>query len=382
MTGISAKRLALCFAFLAVTAPTRAEKPSVIPLATSSQWRLVNSGKLDIGAVRDRGGDPAIEKEYGVKSLERRTYTLYPEDESVEVIFESTQDVSSAYGLLTIYRTEAMTTLKDLPLTEIGRDTALMARGRVFIRVVAPRIETAAGVPAAKAERSERPREFPFSLAELRPLLLLVGGPGPPPGDLRNLPAPLPATGLIEESQKYLLGQESARRFLPSFRTDLIGFSQGAEIRLASYRSGDSRVRVLAVNYPTPQIARLRFEAMEKLLDINKERAAESIYGKRTGSYVILVLDANSAAAANRVLDQFSSSGYIMWNERYSGDKSIVMQMVELVLANLFFSFFLAGFSFVGGIIFFASKIAARKWLPNTSWGQPDEATITKLNLE
>lgn len=367
MGTLSVKCLAPCIALLAAL-PARAQKPNVIPLATSSQWRLESKAKLPLTAVSKWGGNPAIEKEYGVKSLEHRTYTLYPEDESVDAIFEKAEDPSSAYGLLTVYREPSMTTLKDLPLTEIGKNSALMARGENFIRITPH-----SGKPT---------REFDLTIRQLRSLITSVGGKGPSADDLRRLPGALPGQGLIPGSQKYLLGTEAAHRALPSFPADLFGFDEGAEVRMARYRSGGSQVRVLAVTYPTPQIARLRFEAMEKQLDLNKQRGQESVYGKRTGSFVILVLDANSTASADPVLDQFKTSGYITWNERYPGNKSVVMQMVELVLANLILTFILAGFAFGGGILWFASKVVARKWFPKSAWGRPDDATIIKLNLE
>ena len=47
-------------------------------------------------------------------------------------------------------------------------------------------------------------------------------------------------------SEKYLLGLEAAKRVLPSFRTDLIGFDQGAEVQLGQYqyRQGDIHIGV------------------------------------------------------------------------------------------------------------------------------------------
>jgi Family of unknown function (DUF6599) len=382
MIGKVAKRLAFGFACVAVAAaPAWAEKSTIIPLTTSSTWRLVGSQQLAVDAVQKWGGDPAIEKECGVKSLVLRTYTLYPEDESVKVLVENAADVSSAYGLFTLYRNDSMTPMKGLALTEVGADSAVMARGNTFIRIVEPEAANPSG-NGSGTEKTESPRPFPFTLSQLQTLLVLAGGSGPTADDLRGLPGALPDTGLIRRSEKYLLGLESAKRALPSFRSDLIGFSQGAEARMAMYRTGGTRVRVLAVTYPTPQIARQRFEAMESLLDVNKDHGASTLYGKLTGSFVILVLDASSSNSAEGILNQFKSTGYVTWNEHYEGDQTTVVQVVRLVLANLFLSFILAGFGLFGGILFFGSKYIARKWFPKSLWGQPDEATIIRLNLQ
>lgn len=379
MIGTAAKRLALGCAFAAATAFAGAEKPNVIPLATSSQWRLVSSQKLGVDAAEKWGGDPAVENEYGVKSLVLRTYTLYPEDETAIVILENASDVSSAYGLFTLYRTDSMTSLQNLPFAEVGKDSALMLRGQTVIRIVEPaRAKPATG----SLEKPEPFRQFSFTVSQLQDLLVQAGGPGPARDEMRGLSSALPEAGLIEGSEKYLLGLESAKRVLPSFRADLIGFSQGAEARMALYRSGSAKVRVLAVTYPTPQIAHQRFEAMEKLLEVNKGQGATPIYGKLTGSFVILVLDADSAKSATRVLDRFNATGYVTFNQRYPGDTPLVFEVVQFVLANLIFTFILAGFALFAGIAFFGSKYAARKWFPQSSWGQPDDATIIRLNLQ
>ncbi len=381
MIGIAAKRLALGFAFMALPALVRADQSNVIQLTTSSKWHLASSQKLPVGALKNWGEDAAIASEYGVSSIALRTYTLYPEDESVKTLVETAADASSAYGLFTLYRDTSMTPWKDLPLTEVGPRSIVMARGRTFIHIVSPGTENSFTKSPQEAS-PQAPSEFHFTLRQLQTLLELAGGPGPTPDQLHALPSALPQTGLIQGSEKYLLGVQSAQRVLPAFRSELIGFSQGAEARLATYRSGEGRVQVLAVTYPTPQIAHQRYLAMEKLLQINNPQAAAPVCGKQTGSFVILAMDADSAKSAANVLDRFRATGYVTWNQRYPGHDTLVVQVVKLVIANLIFSFILAGFGLFGGILFFGSKYIARKWFPKSLWGQPDEATIIRLNLQ
>ncbi len=373
-------RLAAGVAILASTVFVWAEKPNVIPLATSSKWLLVGSQKLNVDEVRKWEEDPALEKECGVKSVLLRTYTLYPENESVHVLVEEAADSTSAYALFTLYRDDSMTPLADLPSAEVSGNQAIMRRGNRFIRVFAPDAANDSAVQAG-SEKKGPGRQFPLTLSQLQNLLMVVGGPARPGDDAGGLPGPLPQKGLVERSEKYLLGEQSAKVAMPSFRFNLLGFSQGAEARLAAYRSGAGQVRVLAVTYPNPQIARQRFGTMENILQINKQQGAQSVFGKVTGSYVILVFDANSQADAAEVLGRFNSTGYVTWNQRYEGDQPIVIQMVRFVLANLFFSFILIGFALFGGLLFYTSKVVARRWFPNSAWGQPDGNTIIRLNL-
>jgi hypothetical protein len=381
MIGTAAKRLALGFALMALPALVGAAQSNVIELTTSSKWHLANSQKLPVEALKNWGEDPAIASEYGVSSIALRTYTLYPENESVKALVETAADASSAYGLFTLYRDASMTPWKDLPLTDVGPRSIVMARGRTFVHIVRPGTEnTSANHPQGATPQTSS--EFPFTLRQLQTLLELAGGPGPTPDQLRALPSALPQAGLIQGSEKYLLGMQSVERVLPAFKSELIGFSQGAEARLATYRSGEAKVKVLAVTYPTPQIARQRFLTMEKLLQVNDPQVTAPVYGKLTGSFVILAMNADSAKSATNVLDRFKATGYVTWNERYPGHDSLVVQVVKLVLANIIFSFILAGFGLFGGILFFGSKYVARKWFPKSLWGQPDEATIIKLNLQ
>jgi len=373
-----AKVLAGAFTLFTVALAARAQNSTVIPLVPAANWRLVGSQNLDVSAVSRWGGDPAIEREYGVKSIQYRTYQL--EDklasavEVVGVALEEASDPSAAYGLLTYYQTERMSPAKGVELTVTSPEGALMARGAVFIR-----FDRVAGVR--------------LSDDALRAILILVGGARPSASAMAALPPPLPVPGLVAGSMKYLLGPEAARHVLPSFNTDLIGFEQGAEVEVADYQVGSIAanptasskakpfVTLVAITYPTPQIARERFGIMGKTLELNRGRGPQSLYGKRGGSFVFLAMNATSEAAATRLLDQFNVSEQVVRNERYPGNKPVALQMLELILVNLLLVFILVSIALLGGILIALSKRAARKWLPDWEWGSPEGERLTTLNL-
>ncbi len=354
--------LALSVALVVGLSIGRAQKNLVTPLVPAASWRLVNSQALDLNRVRQWSGDPVIEREYGVKSVEVRACRL--DDTVAEVIEEQASDVTAAYGLLTFYQTEMMTPEKGMELTLSGPDGALMARGRFFIRVPRPR------APGSQLTDDN-----------FRALLIFVGGTRPSSDALASLPAALPEAGLVPGSEKYVLGPEAARRVLPTFRTDLIGFSQGAEVHAGAYLSGKGRATVLAVTYPTPQIARVRFGAMERFLGINQDHGLGSIYGRRRGSFVFLVLNGDSPALATRLMDQFKVSQSVTLNERYPGDESVWVQMAKLVLANLALVGILVGLAILGGVLIFLFRRLAAMWFPHSSWANPSEGTIIRLHL-
>jgi hypothetical protein len=378
--GTVIRLFACAFTLSAVALTARGQESSVIPLVPAANWRLVSSENLDASAVSRWGGDPAIEREYGVKSIQYRKYQLDDKLAGVEMVgvaLEEAADASAAYGLLTYYRTEQMSPAKGVDLAVTSPDGAMMARGPVFIRF-------------SKVVGVHLPDDA------LRALLILVGGARPSANALATLPPPLPNAGLVPGSTKYLLGPEALRHVLPSLGTGLVGFEQGAEIEVARYHApsigaspavgskaqpSQPLVTLAAITYPTPQIARERFRIMGKTLDLNRGREPRSIYGKRSGSFVFLAMNANSEAAATRLLDQFNVTEQVVRNERYPANKSVALQMLELILANLLLVFILVGVAVLGGILFALSKRAARRWFPDWEWGSPDGERLTTLKL-
>jgi hypothetical protein len=338
-----------------------AQNVSVIPLVPAANWRLVASQGLGVDEIQKYGGDPAVELEYGVKAFELRTYQL--NKVSAEVVLEPAADASAAYGLFTYYQNESMRSEKAIQLATSGTEVSLMARGRSFIRFL-------------------RPKNSQLSDNAFRALLILVGGTRPAGNFLANLPPPLPFSELIPGSVKYIIGPEVARRVLPNFRTDLVGFDQGAEIQVGEYLIGNSRSTMMELSYPTPQMARVRFGAMSDLLGLNQDRGANSQYGRREGSFIFLVVKANSKAAATKLLDQFNVTQQLSWDQKYPGNKTIGAQLFELIMGNVLLSLFLAGGGIAGGVLIVLSQRITARYFPTWQWGHPDEDRLIRLNLQ
>jgi hypothetical protein len=353
-------QIALLVGLLALPRALRSQKHTVIPLVPAANWHLMSTQPLALDAVRHWGGDPVIEREYGVKTIVERKYHLG--DQTAEALFEEAADPTAAYGLLTFYQTDSMLPVKGVEFALEGAESALMVRGPFFVR-------------------TRRAAGSNVSDNAFRALLIFIGGTRPSRQEAARLPPPLPAKGLIRGSEKYLLGLEAARRVLPEFRTELIGFTQGAEAQVASYRVGSAQAKVVAITYPTPQIARARFGAMENLLGINQDRGRDSVYGRRSGSYVFLVLDAGSASVSRKLMDQFQVSSAVSWNEKAPNEHSFTLQVVRLVLANLLLSFMIAGFAVGGGLIIFLSRRLAARLFPQWTWADTEHETIIRLNL-
>ncbi|MGO8817476.1 MAG: DUF6599 family protein [Terriglobia bacterium] len=337
------------------------QKPFVMPLIPAADWRQVDSHVLPLSAVSQYGGMPAVEQEFGVKSLDLRTYQLGKV--RTEVVVEVTPDATSAYGLLTFNETPAMTQEKDIQLTASDANETIMARGRDFIRFL------------HSQDSSLTPSDF-------HALLTFVGGSKPSASALSSLPSPMPAKGLVPGSEKYLLGLAAAKLVLPSFRTDLIGFDQGAEVQMGEYKIGKGTSTLVSINYPTPQIARRRFGSLSDLLRLNQDDGDDTVYGRRQGSYVFLALNTESPAAASALMDRFQVTEGLSWDQKYNPERTFTMQLVHMIFAILLLTVVLIGACLVAGVLFFLSRRIAAKFFPDSLWGHSDDDQLIRLNLK
>jgi hypothetical protein len=337
------------------------EKPFLMPLVPAANWRQVDFQVIPLQAVGKFGGDPVVEKEYGVKAIELRTYQLGKT--RTQVVVEATPNTTAAYGLLTFYQTPEMIPEKDIDFALSDPGETLMARGSKFIRFL-------------------HGQDSPPSASDFQALLLFVGGSKPSASALETMPHPMPSKGLLPGSEKYLLGLEAAKRALPSFRADLVGFEQSAEVQLAQYQMGKVKPILMSISYPTPQMARLRFKALTNLLGLNREQGEDSIYGRRSGSYVFLALNAKDAGTAAALMDLFQVTEGVSWDQKYITERSLTLQVVHMILAILVLTAILIGACLVAGVLFFLSRRFAAKFFPNSQWGHADDDQLIRLNLK
>jgi hypothetical protein len=192
----------------------------------------------------------------------------------------------------------------------------------------------------------------------------------------------MPAKGLVPGSEKYVLGLEADKRVLRSFRTDLIGFEQGAEVQLGQYQTGKGTPILVSISYPTPQIARVRFGALTSFLGLNRDQGENSAYGRRHGSYVFLVLNAGNAGIASALMDQFEVTENVSWDQKYTSERTFTMQLVHMILAIFLLTAILIGSCMVAGVLFFLSRRLAAKFFPDSQWGHTDEDQLIRLNLK
>jgi len=345
-------------ATLCIPAAHAQDKPTVVTIIPNLDWQLESSVTVDPSVLAQWGGDAAIEREYGVKTLTARTYGFG--GHTADVLMEEASDPSAAYGLWTFYRTPEMNPVRGALLTVASPGKALLVRAAMFIRI------------------SLNPQET-LPEAEDRALIKSVGGPLPSARAFDQLPPSLPSHDLIRGSEKYILGPVAAARELPSFPTDVFGFDEGAEVQTARYSVGGTGALTLAaIDYPTPQIASDALDSINKALS---ENSRSKISVRRRDTYVLMVSNAPSRGVADRFLDQFKVEKVISTDPTVADAGNDVTALMRLLVANGIFIIMLTGLSLAGGVLVFVSKRLARKWFADSILVQGEEGGMILLNL-
>lgn len=335
-----------------------AQHQTIVNLATLPNWQVAKSQSVDLNSVRQWNVQPKVDFEYGVSRAEIRTYTQ--DNQSIQTLVEKTPDPSSAYGLLTFYQNESMKPIKGMKLTMMAPKQALLARGKFFVRALRP---------------------SGMSEADYRSALIDIAGASPSSGDMALLPPAMPPRGIITGSVKYILGPVALQRTFPSIPANLVGFNLGAELESAKYQHYGHALTLILISYPTYRIARARYASMQKSLDVNQKSGPGAIYGKIQNSYVLLTQDTQTKEVADQLMSRISIKQVVSWDQPPPG-KPVTVQVVNLILGNIFLVLLLAGFAVLGGLAVCFSRRIAAHWFPHSDWANSYEDSIIRLNLK
>lgn len=159
---------------------------------------------------------------------------------------------------------------------------------------------------------------------------------------LPSLTGFLPSAGLIQNSERYILGPVSLALFEPAVSPSLAAFSMGAEGQTARYKTPQGETRLTIFSYPTPHIARARLEEFQKL---------PGVKAKRSGVLVALIASVSNPDSAERLLSEVRYEANISLNVKMASPGPGIGEIVVTGLesAAILFAFsILAGFGFKG----------------------------------
>jgi hypothetical protein len=242
------------------------------------------------------GPDPAILKEYALKSTEARSYAQGTQ--TALVTLYRFRDPSSAYGAYTFLRDDSLLLLNVGSFACAAGDRALVVVGNLLLNVVA---------------KAERPSDA--DLKQLATSLDKVADHSPFP----SIGDHLPEQGLIQRSEHYVLGPRALAQYVPLGTDDWLGFDHSAETIVARYRLAGKDASLLIASYPTQQIAADKFAGMLRRFTFDPPGSVPQdqtvLFGKRSSSLIAVVIGAPSREAANKLLDQVAYESQVTWNE-------------------------------------------------------------------
>ncbi|MCL4793473.1 MAG: hypothetical protein KJZ84_02865 [Bryobacteraceae bacterium] len=186
-------------------------------------------------------------------------------------------------------------------------------------------------------------------------------------GGLPKLPAFVPENGRIRNSERYVLGVDSLRRFEPRIDPVLAGFEDSAEALVARFNTSAGPVGMTVFYYPTPQVARARLPGFEQQQDFHV---------KRSGSLIAVIPSSPDPAVTQPLLEAVTYDLNFVWNE---ATKDPPMPNVGGMLIAIFeLTGFLLVSCIVGGLCFSGLWFLLRRRHRRV---HGSEATITILDL-
>src|SRR5208282_3859302 len=289
-----------------------AQPQPVLPLRFGN-WTLGAAQEVSGAGLSDALGDKfAILVESGLIGAQRGTFTRTGAagPASMGATLYRFRDSNGAYAAYTFLRTADLSSSDLTEKSAVGRERILAVIGGLLLDLSGP--------GAA-------------SLADLKTLVTLIQRETPR-GIYPTLWQYLPGESFERTSDHYLLGPAALERVFPLEMSDWLGFGQGAEAESARYHTGNGTLTLLLAVYPTPQIARLKLDELEKRFRMKAASPAPgdsaaptaalpaehtgppSVYAERRGLMVTLLAGSHDARTARAIFDRVQYQTAVTWN--------------------------------------------------------------------
>ena len=283
--------------------------------------------------------DLDLYNEYGIQATEQADYAS-PDKKFLATAWRF-HDSTGAMALFQARRPPGATPSKVSKLAVSTSDGVIFAYGNYLFQLT--------GAVPGQAELNQIYNNLPLFENSALPLLMEA----------------LPSAGLIPNSERYIVGPVSLQRFEPRIAPSQAAFHLGAEAQLGQYQTSKGKLILAIFEYPTPNMARERFDEFEKI---------PGAVAKRAGSLVAVTIQPPDADAAERVLAQVRYTANVTMNEPVPVTARQVggLMMSIFALAGL-----ILGMCLVAGIGFGAFRVILRK----LGWGtgEPEEMIVLHL---
>jgi hypothetical protein len=255
--------------------------------------------------------DQSLYDEYGIEATEQADYSS-PQKTKFSATAWRSRDTTGAMALFQARRPSGAVYKKLADLTATTSDGIIFVRGNYVFQLT--------GKVPAQADLDPVLAQLPK--LEQSPLPALIGY--------------LPAASLVPNSERYIIGPVSLDRSGAGIPAATAAFHLGAEGQLGKYRTPKGVLTLVIFNYPTPNLARDRFEDFQKV---------PGVIAKRTGPLVAAIAGNPDPDVAERLLSQVRYEANLTWNEKVPQNE--LKQAANAVLAM----FALAGILILGSIV-------------------------------
>ena len=167
---------------------------------------------------------------------------------------------------------------------------------------------------------------------------------------LPPLLADLPPEGLVPNSERYILGPVSLDRFDPKVAPSVAAFHLGSEGVSGKYKTDKGILTLAIFNFPTPNLARDRFQEFQKI---------PGAVAKRIGPLVAVTVDPPDTDTAERVLSRVKYEANITSNQHVPVNDTV--DKVKFILNVFVFAGLLILLCLVAGLAYAAFRIISRK---------------------
>ena len=264
-----------------------------------SGWKATGEAKTGTASAEADAANADVLDEYGLKSFAEDTYRRGNSTVSLRAIRFA--DATGAYGAFTFYRKP------DMKPESLGSGAAGDSHEIIFWSGVTL-VDAVFSSPVANAESALK-----VLAAKLPP----VGGSD---AVAPSLPQYLPSSGIETASVRYAIGPIAYVRGGGVLPAALIDFSRDAEAVTAQYPNGAGKGTLTILEYPTPQMAIDRAEAIDAMLKgplpATLQQGNPAAFAvKRSGPLVAVTSGDMSLEQARHLLDQVKYQVDVTWNQ-------------------------------------------------------------------
>jgi len=183
-----------------------------------------------------------------------------------------------------------------------------------------------------------------------------------------TLNAYFPTKGLVQHSDRYILGPLSLRANAPQIPASAVGFDFGTEGQVARYRTPAGPATLAVFSFPLPSMARQQLPEFQKI---------SGATAKRTGPLIAVAI--GPVAASAKLLEDVNYEGVVATNER-PPEKPLELKPEsagQMVLAILSLAGLLLAFCLLSGLAVGGTLRLARRFGYTAA-----EGSLTTLHLE